>query len=70
MRIPGFERELESARPVPETRGDVSGPQGDRFFPQLESYCTMECRADCNNNHPWGSPEWFECFDQCMETCR
>ncbi|MFE5488103.1 hypothetical protein [Streptomyces sp. NPDC056527] len=63
MRIPGFERELESARPVPETRGD-------RLFPQLESYCARECRVVCDDDHPWGSPEWYECFDYCMETCR
>ncbi|MFI7099513.1 hypothetical protein ACIBK8_09160 [Streptomyces sp. NPDC050161] len=58
MPIPGFDRTL----PIPETHGD-------RLLPQLKSYCAMECRADCDHSYEHHSPEWFECFDFCMETC-
>ncbi|MFD5326048.1 hypothetical protein [Streptomyces sp. NPDC127092] len=64
MRTPGFERPVARAHPVPETPGT------DRLFPQLESYCSRECRVECGFDHDYGSPEWAECFDLCMETCR
>ncbi|MFE1437268.1 hypothetical protein [Streptomyces sp. NPDC058739] len=63
MRIPGFERPVPRASPVPKA-------PDDRLFPQLESYCSRECRAECDFDHDHGSPEWSECFDSCMVTCR
>lgn len=66
MRIPGFEHHesaSRSAHPAPEM-------PGDRLVPQLESYCARECRAECHFSHDYDSPEWSECYDSCMETCR
>ncbi|MER6912474.1 hypothetical protein ABT354_12465 [Streptomyces sp. NPDC000594] len=61
MAIPGYERR----RPGPPSS------TGDRLVPQLESFCAMECRAECTfaHGHDHSKPKWQRCYADCMKDC-
>lgn len=71
MKIPGFTADAAVYR----GRGYWAGSRGvrmrrERLVPQLDSYCQMECRVECeqgNDCHTSFDPA--TCMDRCVSDC-